>query len=231
MVWPFFFGDATSCTVGHNDPEFSDYCSQFLREQKLESLTILKQVHGIDGAVVGSLNKYLRISLFAQEGDFLITQHPRTAIAVLTADCLPVVMYDPVHDVVGVAHAGWRGTVAGITRAMVVQMQRSFKTRPADLKVWLGAAARTCCYEVTRDFVTQLDHLPYQDKLLIQKNGKLFFDGVRCNTIQLDEMGVTPAHVNVGQCVCTICNELYHSYRRDHQMALRQLTVVWLDNK
>lgn len=222
------FGGVNECPVDRNSEEFPDYCQEFVHDNNLDSLTLLSQTHSADGAVVKSHNELLKVSLFQEEGDFIITNQPRAAIAVLTADCLPVIMHDPVHGAVGVAHAGWKGTVAGISRVMIQAMQELFNTKAEDLKVWLGPAAQTCCYEVQRDFVQQLSNLAHPENFLQSKDSKLFFDGSKCNVAQLEAGGVAPEQINRKNNICTICSDKFYSHRRQGAAASRQLSFVWL---
>ena len=83
--------------------------------------------------------------------DALITNDPGTALAVFTADCTPVLLYDPVTGAVGAAHAGWRGTAAGIAGKTVEAMVRSFGCDPADIRGAIGPNIGFCCFETDAD--------------------------------------------------------------------------------
>src|SRR3990167_757228 len=113
------FGDAASCPVDHKSANFVTYCQQLITQYGFSALKILRQIHGVVGTAVKADDLTRALSLFEKEGDYLITDQPNIALGVLTADCLPVVIYDQVRNVVGIAHAGWRGTVGGVVRAML----------------------------------------------------------------------------------------------------------------
>lgn len=81
-------------------------------------------------------------------GDGLITHTPGILLAVLTADCLPVILVDTKRHAVGVFHAGWRGTIQRIVEKGVGEMRKNFGTRPSDLKAAIGPGIRGCCYQV-----------------------------------------------------------------------------------
>jgi len=81
-------------------------------------------------------------------GDGLITRTPGMLLAVLTADCLPIIIVDTKQQAVGVFHAGWRGTLKRIVEKGVGEMRRQFGSRPADLKAAIGPGIRSCCYQV-----------------------------------------------------------------------------------
>ena len=81
-------------------------------------------------------------------GDGLITNTPGILLAVLAADCLPVILVDTKRHAVGVFHAGWRGTIQRIVEKGVGEMRKNFGTRPSDLKVAIGPGIRGCCCQV-----------------------------------------------------------------------------------
>jgi polyphenol oxidase len=85
--------------------------------------------------------------------DALVSQHPGVALAVVAADCVPLLMADARTGAVGAVHAGWRGTAAGVVAAAVDAMRREFGTRPEDLVVAVGPAIGSCCYEVGTELV------------------------------------------------------------------------------
>ena len=92
----------------------------FAKLQKLlgiECLTFLKQIHSTNGLVV--IHDYIAIPSFTHEGNFLITSVPSIGLGVMTADCLPLIINDPVHNVIAVVHAGWKGTVNNIAITVI----------------------------------------------------------------------------------------------------------------
>jgi len=85
------------------------------------------------------------------ECDGLVTNTPGVALAVFTADCTPVLFYDPVTGAVGAVHAGWRGTAAGIAAKAVETMARAFGSRPGDIRAAIGPNIGLCCFETDGD--------------------------------------------------------------------------------
>ncbi len=85
------------------------------------------------------------------QGDGLITDRPGIVLAVRVADCLPVLVADPVRRAVGAFHAGWRGTLARIVEKGVGEFRRHFGSDPADLKAAIGPGIHSCCYEVSEE--------------------------------------------------------------------------------
>jgi polyphenol oxidase len=181
--------------------------------------TQVNQVHGTEGhAVCAQSDHYLKA------GDYLITHTPGIAIGISTADCAPVFIYDAEHQVLGVAHAGWRGTVAGIVSKMLNHMQHDYAIKPTACFAYIGPSARSCCYEVKEDLIAKLS--PAQKKQSIsEKNGRHFLDKTRLIQYELITHGVPEKSIDISAAVCTICNPIWCSHRREPVPALRQLSV------
>jgi len=122
-----------------------------------ESLVCGRQVHGntiqlVDERHRGCGADDIATALPATDG--IITRTPRLPLMIFTADCVPVIVYDPVQHALGLAHAGWRGTVANIGGGMVAAMNAAFGSQPADLIVKLGPSIGPCCYEVGDEVIS-----------------------------------------------------------------------------
>lgn len=187
----------------------------------LKKIVFLHQTHGAQGALVGDCD----IPVFQQEGDFLLTRTPGVGIAVATADCIPLVVYSVRHNVVGVIHAGWRGTVAEIVPACLDLFMLQIDNDKESIRVIVGPSARVCCYQVQHDFVQQLQ--PAFAACVQERNGLYFFDGVAYNKQLLLAYGVSSDAVQ-DTSVCTMHNEGYCSYRSSRGSLERQYAVVAL---
>lgn len=183
------------------------------------------QVHGTTGICI-TPGLYRKLKPFQREGDFLITQLPEVGVGVVTADCLPVIVYDPIHHAVGIAHAGWRGAVAGVVPAMIRAMGMEFKTAVPDVQVWFGPSIKRCCFEVQQDLMSQLP--PEWKKLVLStQEQRFFFDLPQLVLLQLQKLGVFPDLIDRTYNDCTCCDSRYFSYRRD-RTAGRNMTAVSL---
>ena len=114
-------------------------------------LVMPHQTHGIDSRIISAEFCALPASVRAMilEGvDAVMTNEKGLCIGVSTADCVPVLLFDPVHQAVCAVHAGWRGTVARVTHKAVVDMKTAFGTLPADLKAVIGPAISMSAFEV-----------------------------------------------------------------------------------
>ena len=110
-------------------------------------LKTVRQVHGSDVLIV----KDPREGRPERGYDALATRIPGAALGVLTADCVPVLLYDPASRAVAAVHAGWAGSVSAIAGGAVARMTENFGSRPADIKAAIGPSIAVCCYEVSED--------------------------------------------------------------------------------
>lgn len=143
------------------------------------------------------------------EGDGLITDIPGLWISIRTADCLPILLADPVKRVVAAVHAGWRGTVAQIIRIAVEQMAREYGSRPEDLIAAIGPGISRCCFEVGQEVA---EHFSPTEIVHGKTNPKV--DLKAANRRQLIGAGVNSFRINISD-ECTMCSPGFHSYRGD----------------
>lgn len=156
------------------------------------------------------------------ETDAMITRERGAPLAEFFADCVPVMLLDPATPAIGLAHAGWKGTAAGIAAKTVLAMTREFGTRPADCLAAIGPSIGPCCYAVGEAVAgTFINSFSYGGKLLkplesgIPGQENLHLDLWEANRRQLIEAGL-PAGQIAAAGLCTRCNagELY-SFRAD----------------
>lgn len=145
--------------------------------------------------------------------DALVTNTPGVALMVFTADCTPILLYDPVTGAVGAAHAGWRGTALGIARKTVETMASSFGTRPEDVVAAIGPNIGQCCFETDGDVrLAMLSALGQEAAPYItQKGEKFHLDLKAINGLWLRKTGVR--NITLSAC-CTACRpDLFWSHR------------------
>jgi polyphenol oxidase len=189
----------------------------------LENLAFLNQTHGADGFVVEK-----HTPAFDDDGDFLITAQKNVGIGIMTADCLPIIFYDHRLHIAAIAHAGWRGTVAGIAQKTVHQMTL-LGSRRENVKIFFGPSAKVCCYTVSNDFKNNIPNNLVNSVITIRDN-QHYFDLPLFNYLQLQKLGIVKESVNVAYNLCTLCNYQFHSARRQKEAHtdFRQMTVVTL---
>lgn len=185
-------------------------------------LAYLEQIHG---ANVLKIDRKTNLSIPLRGCDGAVTNLKDTALIVLSADCLPIFLYDPIKDAIGITHAGWRGTYEGIAKNVVNAMKSNFKTGASSIIVGLGPAIRQCCYEVKSEFLGRFPNS------VVKRAHKFYFDLVGENVEQLLAAGVSSK--NIFDCeVCTSCsNDKFYSYRREGEKAGRMASVIMLKEK
>ncbi len=184
-----------------------------------------QQVHGNHVAVVGEKDKGHVIL----ERDALITKEPDVPLFIKVADCVPIMLVDPVHKVVGAVHAGWLGTVQEITRLAVQHMEDHFGTNPTDLIVGIGPSIGPCCYEVDANVINQFKYkFKYADKLFSKKRkGHARLDLWKANRFQLIERGVKEKNIEIAN-LCTFDNpDLFFSERKQKPTG-RFGAMIWI---
>jgi len=118
-------------------------------------LVCAQQVHGTNIRYVGNNDKgkgALTWESGLEQTDGLITDEIGVPLAIFTADCLSIFLYDAGRKAIGLVHAGWRGTQKGIAARAIALMRDTFKSNPHDLSVGFGPVIRNCCYEVGEEF-------------------------------------------------------------------------------
>jgi hypothetical protein len=176
-----------------------------------ESLVTGYQVHSEHVAVVGpeEAGKLLPTT------DGLVTNAPGVSLTLRFADCVPLLFFDPVRRVVGIAHAGWKGTVSQIGSKVIDTLRSAYGSQPSDIMACIGPSIGPCCYQVGEDVIRQVrEVVPYSGDLLMpQADGSLHFDLWAANRRQLEDAGVTTIEV---AGLCTSCHrEEFFSHRRD----------------
>jgi len=171
-----------------------------------------------------------------RKADAIITKARNVALALSVADCLPVLFYDPVQSVLGMAHAGWRGSARGVVLATVHAMSEQFSCLPHNIYAGIGPSIGLCCYEVSEDVQqlfhgkAQFDEMPtsVQYRNLVRESAvfsteqraghsaKLHLDLWQTNWNQLLMAGLLPEHIELSE-ICTSCNtDRFFSHRAEH---------------
>ncbi|HEY8679646.1 MAG TPA: polyphenol oxidase family protein [Candidatus Dormibacteraeota bacterium] len=162
------------------------------------------------GAVHGSEVVRLDLPLTLVEGvDGIVTDRPGVALFAVFADCLPLIVYDPVNRALGLAHAGWRGTEAGIAGNVVAALEREYGSVASDLRVGIGPGICGECYEVGPEFAGRFP----PEVLKAGEGDRLLLDLVEANRRQFFEAGVLPGQVWSHE-LCTLESVELFSHRR-----------------
>lgn len=169
---------------------------------KPEGLTVAGAVHGSDVA------KIVEPQAIVKGVDALVTDRPGIVLFATYADCYPILLWDPVHHAAGLAHAGWRGTEAGIAQATVEVMSDAFGSQPSELVAGIGPGICGRCYEVGEDVASKFQKWFVRARA----GGKYVLDLAAANRAQLENAGVSRVF-DIG--LCTKENENLPSHRRE----------------
>ena len=180
------------------------------------------QVHGADVRLINNVAEAKPAE--DARGDTIycdaIVSNARGVLAgVKTADCVPILIGDPITGAFAAIHAGWRGTLAEVATKALKRMTTEYKTKPQDVRVALGPAAGACCYEVGTDIIDAFkSSCPNQDLFTETRADHACIDLLKANRAQFISAGVDPDRINTAP-LCTMCRtDLFFSYRREKRV-------------
>jgi len=174
-----------------------------------------------------------------QDTDALVTNVRGVLLASFYADCVPLYFYDPVHEAVGLAHAGWKGTAAEIACRTVEAMQQAFGTDPSQLRGAIGPAIGGCCYEVDGPVIGRMEELcssfpnsPAVDSMIRQTpGGKAMLDLKEINRQIMIKAGILPTHIEISTW-CTSCRtDLLFSHRAENGATGRMASWIGMEKR
>jgi len=181
------------------------------------SLTTCTQVHGTTGVRAQHANQWRE----CDSCDALWSAERHVALGIKVADCLPVAMIDPTHEVMANVHSGWRGTVQRITASTLDSLEQSTLFDARDAFAYLGPAIRLCCFEVGEEVASQFDS-SYVDR----SYDKPHVNVARLTIDLLRARGFRDERIHDSQ-LCTRCEgSIFHSYRRGRTPGERNLAIL-----
>ena len=159
-------------------------------------------VHGTDIIYADSPRP---LDTHPQKADILFTDNPNVSLFMRFADCVPLLFHDPQKGVIGIAHAGWMGTVKGVAEAAVKGMVERYGSDPADIVAGIGPSISVDHYEVGEDVASQFraKHGDDAERVLQVRDGRIYLDLWTSNVIQLKNAGVEKIQVSG---LCTACD-------------------------
>ena len=140
-------------TLGDSKENVKTNFDIFAKTCNLKNIVLSKQTHttNVMTVTVDDINKGLTKQMDYDNVDGLITNIPNITLSTFYADCVPLYFYDPVHRVIGLSHAGWRGTVNNIAKETINKMNNEFDSSPYDIVCAIGPSICVNCYEVSKD--------------------------------------------------------------------------------
>lgn len=184
---------------------------------EMESLVFTSQVHGDAVRTVTATDRGTGLDRRTDyEADGLITNVPGVTLVAFGADCLTVMLYDPVKRVVANVHAGWRGTALGIVERAVEKMKNDYGCDPANVVAAIGPGISKCCFETDADVPEAMEKALGDEAtkyVTPSGNGKYHVDLKGLNALRLRRCGVLTTRIDISPD-CTVCrHDRYWSHR------------------
>jgi YfiH family protein len=188
----------------------------------LNRFTIAKQIHSGNVRIItdemrgsGSMDQENAV----ESTDAMVTDRTGICLTILVADCVPMLFFDPVQRAIGVAHAGWKGTLQLIAQKTVMTMETAFGSRAENIMVGIGPSIGPCCYRVGSDVISRIENIfPTAQGLILHQSddGAGYFDLWKANVDQLIALGIEIKNIELAR-ICTQENtDLFFSYRHQH---------------
>ena len=160
--------------------------------------------------------------------DAFITNLPNVVLSILTADCVPILLYDKKNHAIAAIHAGWKGTKSEITKKTVQRMEDTFGSNPNDIIAGIAPSIGKCCYEVGEDVAKHFFHIPQS---YTQINTKYMLALPDINKKQLLKAGLQEQNIEMSN-ICTSCDtNRFFSYRKEKGCSGRFMSMIALKDK
>lgn len=230
-------GDFASLNLGSNrgdDPEavrenYRRICAAF--GAGIDDCAVTKQVHGAEVRIVTEEDKHVCLSPVPYEADGIVTAVKGLPIFCFVADCVPVLLHDPVNSVAAAVHCGWRSSVADILGNALEKMG-SLGAKPENVCAAMGAAIGKCCFETDDDVPRAIDAYIGADAVgcyTQRSDGKYMVDLRLANKKRLLQLGLKEENIDLSE-ECTYCShDKYWSHRYTKGKRGSQGAVIVLD--
>lgn len=205
---------------GDNPASFNQNKSALCNHLGIESenLIIPFQTHGTEIREIDQTFLKLTIeekAVYLNGVDAIFTQQPQVCIGITTADCVPLLFFDPVKKVIAAAHAGWRGTCGRIAEKTVSALIETYNCNPADILVTIGPSISSNVYEVGNEVVEHFSKERFDTAEIVEiRNNKIFLDLWKANKQSLEKAGIKAEHIEIAG-ICTFAeHKRFFSARR-----------------
>ena len=197
--------------------------------QSIQTLNFIvaNQTHSDHIEVIrdGQTKGWHTVSDAVKDCDAFISNVPNIVLSILTADCVPILLYDPKQKVIAAIHAGWKGTQAQIASKTVQKMKKEFHCDKEDIIAGIAPSIGHCCYEVGVDVAQHFFDTP---KGFTSIGEKYMLDLPYINRQQLLNAGLEAKHIEMSN-ICTACEvEHFFSYRKEKGCSGRFMSMIAL---
>ncbi|NLK62771.1 MAG: peptidoglycan editing factor PgeF [Fusobacteria bacterium] len=194
--------------INKENNHISKFLSKFKKEYKI---IYAKQTHSNNIKIIDD-----KIEKNYDDVDGFITKRKDIILLTKYADCLPLYFYDKKNSVIGVAHSGWGGTYKEIYKEILVKLEENYNSKKEDIIVAIGIGIKNCCYEIGEEFyekfISKFSN-EIMDKVILRKNGKLYYDNELLNYELIKEIGIPKENITMSN-KCTYCSDEFFSYRK-----------------
>lgn len=159
------------------------------------------------------------------ESDALITTSKNLGLAISSADCPAIFIYDPIKKIITAVHSGWRGTEKKIVQKTIIKLNDEFNSNPQDLICYIGPSISQKNYEVGEEVANKFD-----DEFILKKENKFHLNVAGVSYKMMIDEGVKKVNIQVSGLCSFEYESLLHSYRRDGQKSGRALGVIAMIN-
>ena len=206
-----------------------EYLSHYFNDKNLNFI-VANQTHSdhIKHITQSQTKGWKELTTSISDCDALITNIPNTILTILTADCVPVLLYDKKKEVIAAVHAGWKGTHKEILLKTVKEMIQVYECKVEDITACIGPSIGKCCYEVSDDVAKHFAHIPHAYTAI---KDKYMLDLPYINRQQLLNVGLKEENIE-SSGTCTSCEvEHYFSYRKESGCTGRFMSMIGMKGK
>ncbi len=198
---------------------FNQSCDKIYKCLELKNPLVVRpyQTHTDNVKIVKKIEKL-------EDTDGIITNKKEIALITTSADCISLLLYDPVKKAIGSIHSGWKGTLKRIIIKAIEKMITEYHSKPEDIICCICPSIRQCCFEVDEDvkdlFYNKYKNLKNIDEIIKlgdkkEDKQKYYIDTVKINIELLKNIGLKEKNI-IDSNICTMCHSKeFHSYRAD----------------
>lgn len=209
--------------VGDNAASLEERRNGFAGKQKI---VLLKQVHGDEIVEIKRETLFQNGGFwFGGEADGMVSRETGLTLAIQTADCAGVLLYDGQNGAVAALHAGRKGAELNILGKCVAKMQKLYGTEAANLKMYVGAHIRGCCYELPCEMAAEFEGY---ENAVTTREGKSYLDIGKVLLSQAKALGIQNENIEISGDCSSCESENYFSYRAENGKCGRMLTAIGL---
>lgn len=218
---PFYFN--LSLTVGDDENIVAQNRETFFNSIGLrtEQITFQRQIHR-------DIIKFVEKPGFIGESDAMITKHSNIGLAVSSADCTPIFLFDRENKIIAAVHSGWRGTQKKILRKTLSNLVHHFNSKPGNIFCFIGPSISQKNYEIGSEVAVLFDNKYLSMKKHSDNSNHIYLDVRQINIDMLYDFDIPENQIEISP-LCTFDEkDLLHSYRRDGKLSGRSLGVIAL---